>query len=232
VKIAILETGRPPEPLVERFGTYAGMLTRMVEGAGLTAETAVFDVQDGAWPERPDSFDAYLITGSPAGVYDGERWIADLKSFLVSARGEAKMVGVCFGHQVMAEAFGGKVIKSPKGWGVGLHAYEVRSREPWMDDAVAIRVPVSHQDQVVEVPPSARVVAGSAFTPYGALAYDGYAVSFQCHPEFDPVYAAALAERRRGGALSDAEVDAAVESLKAPNDNARVGGWIGTFLKG
>jgi GMP synthase-like glutamine amidotransferase len=232
VKVGILETGRPPEPLIERFGTYASMLTRMLGEAGLDPEIEIFDVQTGAYPDRVEAFDAYLITGSPAGVYDGAQWIEDLKAFLVAARGKAKLVGVCFGHQVMAEAFGGKVVKSPKGWGVGLHAYEVCSREPWMDDAASISIPVSHQDQVIELPPEARVIAASDFTPFGALAYDGYAVSFQCHPEFDPVYAAALAERRRGGALSDAEVDGAVESLKAPNDNGRVGRWIGTFLKG
>ena len=76
-----------------------------------------------------------MITGSAAGVYDPLPWIAPLKDFLVSAKGRAKLVGVCFGHQVMAEAFGGKVIKSPKGWGLGLHAYEVVRREGWMDEA-------------------------------------------------------------------------------------------------
>jgi GMP synthase-like glutamine amidotransferase len=232
VKIGILETGRPPEPLVPEFGTYGDMFVRMLRDAGLEAETRVYDVQAGAFPSEPEAHDAYLVTGSAAGVYDPLPWIAPLKDFLVSTKGRAKLVGVCFGHQVMAEAFGGKVIKSPKGWGLGLQAYEVVRREAWMDDARAVAIAVSHQDQVVERPPEAHVVARSDFTPYGVLAYaDQPAISLQHHPEFDPAYACALIERRLETVLSEAQGRAAMETLQQPNDRARVGGWIARFLE-
>jgi GMP synthase-like glutamine amidotransferase len=232
VKIGILETGRPPEQLVPEFGTYCDMFVRLLEDAGLEAEARVYDVQAGVFPSAPEAHDAYLVTGSAAGVYDPLPWIAPLKDFLVSAKGRAKLVGVCFGHQVMAEAFGGKVIKSPKGWGLGLHAYEVVRREGWMDDAREVAIAVSHQDQVVERPPEAHVVARSDFTPYGVLAYaDQPAISLQHHPEFDPAYACALIERRLETVLSEAQGRAAMETLKQPNDRARVGGWIARFLE-
>jgi GMP synthase-like glutamine amidotransferase len=151
--------------------------------------------------------------------------------FLRQAKGRTRMVGICFGHQVMAQAFGGSVIKSPKGWGVGLQRYAVDRREAWMDDARQVAIPGSHQDQVVAPPPDARVILASDFTPYAGLTYeDETALSFQAHPEFDPAFASALIEARRGVRFTDDEAEAALASLAQPNDNARVAGWIRTFL--
>lgn len=233
MKIGILETGRPPDDLLVDHGTYATMLMGLLDPNLDRYKYTVFDVQAGGLPDQPESFDGYLITGSAAGVYDGHRWIGELATFLQSARGKAKLVGVCFGHQVMAEAFGGEVTKSERGWGVGLHRYALQDRAAWMDgEADTFAVPASHQDQVVAPPPTARVLGANDHTPFAVLAYeDQPAISFQGHPEFRPEYAAALAERRRGSKLTDAEVDRAVESLKAPNDSARVAGWIRAFLE-
>ena len=229
MRIGVLETGAPPEPLGEQFGDYPAMF-RALLGEDFAWRT--YDVQAGAWPGRPEEQDAYLVTGSPAGVYDSNDWIVPLLDFLRSARGKARLVGICFGHQAMAQAFGGQVIKSPKGWGVGLHTYDVLAQEPWMDTARTISVPASHQDQVVEPPPGATVLAASAFTPYGMLDYGEGAVSLQLHPEFDPAYAEALIEGRREARISSDVADAAVASLHRPNDNARVGAWLKRFLLG
>ena len=192
-----------------------------------------FAAHEGVLPETPQTCDAYLITGSSAGVYDQLPWIPPLKGFLQAAKGRAALVGVCFGHQIMAEAFGGKVIKSPKGRALGLHTYTVVEREPWMDAAKTVALPASHQDQVVELPPAAEVIARSEFTPFGALAYrDQRAISIQLHPEFEPAFAEALIQNRRGTGLRDAAAEAAIESLHQPNDRARVGEWIRRFLMG
>ncbi len=140
------------------------------------------------------------------------------------------MVGVCFGHQVMAEALGGQVEKSDKGWGAGLHHYSIVHAEPWLDEAKDIAIPASHQDQVVVQPPNTEIVAASDFTPYAGLAWtDRPAISFQFHPEFTPDFAKALIAERYDRVP---DPDAAIASLDAPNDNARVGGWIRRFLLG
>jgi GMP synthase-like glutamine amidotransferase len=229
MKLGVLKTGAPPASL-DGFGTYPDMFRRLLGEDAY--DYSVFAVDEGELPPTPTACDAYIVTGSACGVYDQVPWIAELKSFLNAAKGRAALVGVCFGHQVMAEAFGGKVIKSPKGWGLGEHAYRVLRRQPWMDAASEIRLPASHQDQVVEAPPGAEVIAASDFTPFGALAWrDQPAISIQLHPEFEPAYAIALIESRRGSRLTDAEADRAVASYAAPDDRARVGGWIRNFLQ-
>jgi len=223
MRLAILETGRPPGDLADTYGDYPAMFRALLE-----TDAASFDVAAGDYPARVEDHDAYLITGSPAGVYEELPWIGQLTTFLQLARGRSKLVGICFGHQIMAQALGGHVEKSAKGWGVGLHTYPIVGSAPWMDEAAAVSIPASHQDQVVLQPPDAEIIASSAFTPYAGLAWrDGGAISFQFHPEFAPAYAKALIEQRYD---RTPDPEAAIASLDGPNDNRRVGGWIRRFL--
>lgn len=223
MKLAILETGRPPGDLEAEFGSYPEMIARLL-GDGFAAET--FDVQAGEFPEA-GAQDAVIIMGSPAGVYDPLPWIGPLMHF-IRAADSSKMVGICFGHQAMAQALGGQVVKSDKGWGTGLHRYSIAGSEPWLDGRSDIAVPASHQDQVIVQPPNTEVVASSAFTPFAGLAWtDRPAISFQFHPEFSPDFAKALIGARRDRIP---DPDAAIASLDAPNDTERVAGWIRRFL--
>jgi len=231
VKLGLLETGRPPRSLQPQFGDYPAMFRALLGEEAYDYTT--FPVFEGRLPDRPEACDAYLVTGASAGVYDPLPWIAELRAFLAAAKGRAALVGICFGHQIMAEAFGGRVIKSPKGWGIGLHEYQVTRREPWMDGPDRFRVAASHQDQVVALPPGAQVVAASAFAPLGMLAYDDQpAISLQLHPEFERGFAEALMEGRRGEIYDPAEVKRAMASFEGPDDRVRVAGWIGRFLAG
>jgi len=225
MKIGILEAGRPPGNLAEQFGDYPAMFAALL-GPEFEAESC--DVVAGELP-NPAAHDAYLITGSPAGVYDPLPWIEPLQEFIRSA-GDRKMVGICFGHQVMAEALGGHVEKSERGWGTGLHRYEIVRREPWMDGEISVALPASHQDQVVVQPPNSEVTVASDFTPFAGLAWtDRPAISFQFHPEFSPAFAKALIQKRYDVVP---DPDAAIASLDAPNDHARVAQWIRNFLNG
>jgi GMP synthase-like glutamine amidotransferase len=225
MKVAILETGYPPGALGQEFGDYPAMFAAML---GPDFVTESFDVQRGDLPSDPAKHGGYLITGSPAGVYENLPWIAPLEEFVRRANG-SRMIGICFGHQLMAEALGGHVEKSDKGWGAGLHGYSVGTREPWMDEAETISIPASHQDQVVVQPPNTDVTILSDFTAFAGLAWkDRPAISFQFHPEFSPAFAKALIEQRYDIVPNP---DAAIASLDAPNDNARVAGWIRHFLK-
>lgn len=223
--LAILEAGTPPAALIPEYGRYPAMFEAL-----LGIEATSYDVAAGELPPDVGRHPAYLITGSSAGVYEDLPWIARLATFLRAAKGRARLVGICFGHQIMAEAFGGRVEKSAKGWGVGLHGYPIVQRELWMDDVPLVSAPASHQDQVVQPPPNAALIASSVFTPYAGFSWrDQPAISFQFHPEMSPAFARALYDSRRDRIPG---VDAAIASLDAPNDNALVGKWIGDFLAG
>lgn len=228
--IGILQTGVLPVDLVARYGRYDGMVGRML-GDGFATRT--YDVTVGDLPARPEAHAAYVITGSSAGVYDDLSWIAPLQGFIRLAHGRVKLVGLCFGHQVMAAALGGKVVKSEKGWGLGLHDYDVTARLPWMQgDIHRIAIVASHQDQVVAPPADSTVFASSAFTPFAGLAYaGGQAISVQFHPEFSADLAASLVERQRP-LLGPGAADTALASLHGPSDAPRVAGWIRRFIDG
>ena len=224
MRIGILECGRSPPELQARHGSYAAM------SAALLGQPArIWPVLDGALPESATECDAWLLTGSPAGVYDPLPWIAPLLDFLRAARGRAKLVGICFGHQAMAQAFGGQVVKSDKGWGVGLHDYAVMPAA-WMDAPPAsIRLAAMHQDQVVEKPADARVICASDFTPFAGLDY-GDAISFQFHPEFTPAFGQDLI-RARVAPLGE-RAGPALASYAQADDRALVAGWVARFLAG
>ena len=229
MEIGILRTGAPPGDLEARFGGYGDMFARLL-GPGF--RTRVYDVACGeTLPGRGDH-PAFLVTGSAAGVYEPLPWIAPLLGFLREAKGRTKLVGICFGHQAMAEALGGRVEKSERGWGIGLHDYEIWEPAAWMGASPPkhIAVPVSHQDQIVVPPPGAAILGGNPFSPFGMLEWrDASAISMQFHPEFEPDYARALIEHRRAR-LPDP--DRAIESLARPDDRGLVAGWIRNFLRG
>ncbi len=199
-------------------------------------ESLVFEtvaLLDGA--ELPDAAtcEAVLITGSPFGVYDDPPWIEPLRGFIrAAADAMVPMVGICFGHQIIADALGGDVRKSEKGWGVGRHTYEITQKPEWMGDAEAtFALAVSHKDQVITPPPNVRTLAHSAHTDHALLVYeDAPILTMQGHPEFGDAYSIALYNARRGSGLGDELADAAIESMSQPEDNVLAAEWMVRFL--
>jgi GMP synthase-like glutamine amidotransferase len=234
LRIAIIETGAPPSPLKERHGDYPAMMMRMLAPLAPQLSFVTARTSEGAPLPTVDAFDGLLITGSAAGVYDDHDWIEPLESLVRATAGADKpQVGICFGHQLMARAFGGRVEKSDRGWGVGLHAYAVTGRAGWMaPETGRIACAVSHQDQVTLAPPGAKVLAGSDFCPIGALSYaQGPAISFQMHPEFEHEYASDLL-RLRANRLAKPLVEDGLASLTGSSDRTLIAQWIANFFAG
>lgn len=232
MKLSIILTGDVPAPLRAQFGPYAAMFQDMFDTAGTGFDFEVIRAFDGDVLPDPAQLQAILITGSAAGVYDDLPWLGPLRQFIRDAyAAQTPMLGICFGHQIMADALGGDVRKSEKGWGLGRHTYRVLNRPGFMAEAPdTLSIACSHQDQVIVPPPEAEVILASDFTPNAGLAYrSGRALSFQPHPEFADDYTLALAEMRRGLA-PEALVDAALDSLAKPSDSALVGLYIARFF--
>ncbi|MEO1136810.1 MAG: gamma-glutamyl-gamma-aminobutyrate hydrolase family protein [Pseudomonadota bacterium] len=230
--IRILETGEPPAPLNARFGDYTAMFQRLLSphSPRLTFSSTAAH-KEAAMPSVA-AFDGLLITGSPAGVYDGHDWI-DASATLVreTAKAGKPQVGICFGHQLMAEAFGGKAEKSEKGWGVGVHDYAIKAEAPWMaPPSNRIACAAMHQDQVTDLPPDARILGGSEFCPMGVLKYaQGPAISFQQHPEFDHEYGETLL-RFRADRIPKDRTEPGIASYKTRTDRELIGAWITNFF--
>ncbi|OYW42104.1 MAG: hypothetical protein B7Z38_06150 [Rhodobacterales bacterium 12-64-8] len=234
MKLTIIETGRAPGALIDQFPRYPEMFRALLAPADENLSFAATSLLDAEPLPDPASCEAVLITGSPFGVYDSTPWMDPLRAFIRgAAEARTPLVGVCFGHQVIADALGGHVAKSEKGWGVGRHTYEVVATRDWMAGAgQAVSLAVSHQDQVITPPRGATTLARSAHTEHAMLAYDDIpAISVQGHPEFSDRYVSALYNNRRGKALTEAQVDAAIASLDQPQDNALVARWIANFLR-
>ena len=185
MKLTIIQTGDVPGPLRPRFGAYPPMFRRMFDEAGHGFDYDTIPVFEGAALPDPAGLEGILITGSAAGVYEDHAWLPPLRAFVRKAYAAGTpMLGVCFGHQLMADALGGDVRKSEKGWGLGRHTYDVKSRPGFLaSDLPALSIACSHQDQVIVAPPEAEVFLGSDFTPNAGLVYrNGRAVSLQPHP--------------------------------------------------
>ena len=235
MKLTIIQTGETPVPLRSHFGAYPPMFERMFDAAGFSFDYETVAVFDGAPFPDPAGLEGIIVTGSAAGVYDCHiAWMAPLRAFIRAAYAErTPMLGVCFGHQIMADALGGEVQRSEKGWGLGRHVYDVKTRPAFLaTEAPALAIACSHQDQVITPPAEADVFLASDFTPNAGLAYrNGAAISLQPHPEFDDAYTVALAELRRGKA-PDEVVDKAVASVSRPSHSRDMAGYIGAFLRG
>lgn len=233
MKLTIMQAGENLPDLQPRFGLYPGFIYETFEKAGSPFTYETVKVFEGETPPEPQNLDAVLITGSPAGVYDDLDWLEPLRQFIRRAYdARTPMLGICFGHQIMAHALGADVRKSEKGWGIGRHVYRlIDAPQSFATLAGQAAVIASHQDQVLAPPPMARPFLASDFTPNAGLIYEnGAAISVQPHPEFPAAYSEALIARRRGARFAEEHADKAIESLKDPLDRYEVARALAQFL--
>ncbi len=237
MRVGILETGEVAEDLRAVHGDYPAMFARLLRSVDPSLELATVSVVRGEMPEAPGQFDGWIVTGSRHGVYDDLPWIDPLKDFLRACLAEGvPVVGICFGHQILAEATGGRAAKSDLGWGVGVLDYEVCRRPSWLSDLPdRFAVRAIHQDQVTALPDEATVLAASAFCPYAALAYGDperpRAISLQPHPEFDAAFLDDLLAARAGVVVPEQLAAEARASLVRPVDDTAWARLIVAYLR-
>lgn len=230
--IGILQCDDVNQDLQVDHGNYQQMFSMLLRNLLPESQLPVYRVLEGEFPDKVEECDAYLITGSRHGVNDGMQWIDDLCEFvreLWSLR--IPLIGVCFGHQLMARALGGTVRKAEQGWGLGLSFNQLHERREWMTPYQDhLDLLVSHQDQVTILPPQAQVLASSEFCPYYLVQYGDHFVSVQGHPEFTKGYSRDLLKMRED-ILPPARVRAALTSLSGETDGDLMMQWLVQFLQ-
>jgi GMP synthase-like glutamine amidotransferase len=233
MRLGILDCDRLDPDLADRFGpVYSEMFIRGFAALAPELEFRVWSALDGELPEDLHECDAWLITGSRHDAYSDIPWIQALRAWIRQAHdADVKLAGVCFGHQVIAQALGGEVVKSTKGWGLGVSVHPMLADEPWMAPARdQIRILASHQDQVALLPPGATRLAGNDFCPNFMFLQGNNIVAIQGHPEFSVEYNRALIERRRG-LLPDERYQSSLSSLEGEVDSATMMQWLLQFLE-
>jgi GMP synthase-like glutamine amidotransferase len=233
MKLGILKCDEVNEVFAHDHGQYPDMFAELLRPADPKLEFTVFDVEQGLFPKDIHAVDAYLITGSRHGVNDGFPWIAQLEEFIQTIhKAQKKVVGICFGHQLIAKALGGQVIKSPKGWGVGMSQNTIIQNKAWMQPfKQQFNLLVSHQDQVVKLPPGAEVLAASSFCPFYMMQLDNHIITIQGHPEFTKAYARDLMVSRETILAADT-FQQGIKTLALSEDDALIAQWIVNFLHG
>jgi len=204
----------------------------IVQTEEIDIEYRRYDVQKNLLPIEPNECDAYLITGSKTGVYDDKPWIELLISFIQTTyKQQIKLVGLCFGHQILAHALGGKADKSGKGWGVGVMLSHSVEKADWMPTKLAsINLLYSHQDQVTRLPPQAKLLFTSDFCQFSAFYIPERALAFQGHPEFTLDYCERLMFIRQSR-YAEGQYEQAVRSLEQDLHSDVLANWILNFLQ-
>lgn len=222
MKIGILQTGHSPDVLKDAHGTYDQMFARLLDGHGFEFE--VWNVVDEVFPDSIQDADGWLITGSKHGAYEDHAWIPPLEDFIRDTYADGRpMIGICFGHQIIAQALGGTVEKFAGGWSVGRKEYEINGQ--------TMAVNAWHQDQVTSVPEGAVTIGSNDFCAHAALIYDNRVLSYQPHPEFQHGFVDGLIRTRGKGVVPDDVLAEAAQKLEQPLDSRDVAQQMAAFFK-
>ena len=222
MKIGILVTGHPPDELYDQFGGYDGMFHALLDGNGFEFQT--YSVVDNLFPEDAHQANGWVITGSRYGAYEDHPWIPRLEQLIRDIQKTGNpLIGACFGHQIIAQALGGKVEKFSGGWAVG--------RTDYAFDGQNVTLNAWHQDQVTQVPEGAEVIGTNTFCENAMISYGDTIWTVQAHPEFGNDFIQGLIETRGKGVVPDALMQAASNRTSAPDDNGKIGRYMAEFLK-
>tara|TARA_B100000614_G_scaffold242338_1_gene244238 strand:- start:595 stop:1296 length:702 start_codon:yes stop_codon:yes gene_type:complete len=232
MKIGILNADTVELPGASSFGQYPEMFSRIFWAVDPTIQFETYEVQFDHYPKKIDDCDAYLITGSKASAYDKTNWIDKLKKFIQTLhQNKIKLIGICFGHQVVAEALGGSVKNSSKGWHVGVDSISLFKQIFEFDyEYNEFNLIFSHQDEVISLPETAKLIAGSKICPNGMFVIDDHILCTQGHIELHKDFAKLIYDFRKNQ-IGNAKYLSACETLTEKTDELAVVNVLLKFIK-
>ena len=232
MNIGLLGCDDVPERFRQYGGTYREMFEHLLAPHLPDARFTWFDVTKGELPASADACDAYIATGSRYSVYEDRDWIERLKAFVRTLHRERKpYVGICFGHQVLAEALGGKVEAASHGWGVGVHDMAIVKAESWMQPPQKhCRLQYMHADQVLKLPPESEVLARAEHCEVAMFRVGDTMLGIEGHPEFPASYVEALLKDRKTR-IGEQRVNEALAHVNEPTHDSVVAQWITNFIR-
>ncbi|KAL1914655.1 uncharacterized protein VTP21DRAFT_8066 [Calcarisporiella thermophila] len=244
IRIALLVTGQLSQPIAHRTGQYPDVFKKWLETAaeqiGCHIEMNAYDVKnEGVYPSDEDlrSYDAIMMTGSAASAYDDIPWIKTLIAFVqdsMKKHSHLKTVGICFGHQVLALAFGGQVEKNPLGWEIGIRENELAEpKHKYLQfENKIMKLHQMHQDHVTVAPPGFTVLASNNISPIHAMiSSDSRCISVQGHPEFRrDISEGLINERMQKGLFSSEFAEEGLRTLDKQDDGILLGENILRFI--
>lgn len=229
--IAVLDANTDRSAFAARHPDEAGKFGDLMAGVAPDWRFTGFKVDDGVFPGTLAGFDGLVVSGSPASANDPDPWVDRLMDLLRSAHGQGMpMFGACFGHQAIARALGGRVGRNRQGWVLGRAETDNHSPAPWMDQAPAQSAHhAAHTEQVVELPPGARLLGGRADCVAGHLAVGNRVFTTQYHPEItvpfmDDLIGVMVPK------LSEVELATARDSMGRSYDHQLFARWIKGFF--
>lgn len=229
--ICILDNDRLDEALVPRWHSYGAMTAQLLRQAGWEGDMEIHATREGQYPDDMTRYDAVVLTGSRADAFGDEPWVVALRERVASWLADGRrLVGICFGHQLIAHVLGASVGRAPNGWGQGRMVYDWLGPQDAADAQGQIALLASHQDQVLTLPPGATLLARNDHCPIAAYAVGQQVLCVQPHPEFDADYTAQLIERR-GKLFSPEVLVERLASLKAGHDGQAFGRYMLRFIR-
>ncbi len=232
-RIGLLMCGHVDPKSTHIAGDYPELYATLLQSQPI--ELVRYDLDEGRFPESESECDGWICSPSRSSAYDELPWIADAEElhrrFIAH---EVPYVGICFGHQLLAQSLGAAVRRAAHGWNVGVHEYEIVAPQQWMsDDHTNVALIASHQDQVQSLPGDATLLfrAPDGSCPIAGMLVGERAWTIQLHPEFVPDLADHLLAGRVELIGAD-KVAAARATLSQPLARRRVADWIGRFFSG
>jgi GMP synthase-like glutamine amidotransferase len=233
--LCILENDDLDPPLAQRYSRVAAMFERLFAQAGYQGRIDTFSARHGQYPVSFAAYDAVLLTGSRADSFSDEPWVVALREQVARLlQDQHKLLGVCFGHQLIAHCLGAPVQRAPRGWRVGRQAYDWLGAPEHLGlapgQAAQVALLASHQDQVLALPPGATLLATQADCPVAAYSLGDQVFCIQPHPEFTPEVSAFLLDKRRA-LMGEPLYEQSMGSLSEPHDGLALARFMIRFVQ-